>query len=114
MALRHLSDEQRDTIRQAVIAVRDGGYVPRDDIYARIGVSLDAMNAFMNAWPEIDDRDDESDATLIINNSLNEICHGVDVPNRDWARWFSVPREAVKQTYRTWTSARGWPATGVR
>jgi hypothetical protein len=114
MALADLTEPERDLVRQCLVALRHGRYLDEDDIESRIGVAVGVYDALLGRWPEVDDRDDDSDECLVINNALNEVCHGVHIPPREWERWFTAPRETVLSTYRHWALARGWDHTGIR
>ena len=97
-----------------MVALRQGRFLDDDDIGSRIGVEPAVYDAALASWPALDDSVDDSDTCLIINNAMNEVWHGVHIPERDWSRWFSVPREQVKAVYRRWAGLRGWDRTGVR
>jgi hypothetical protein len=113
MSIVQLTDDEREVVRQCLVALRDGEFLDADDIGARIGVEVEAYDALVAAWPSVDDTDDASDATLTINNALNEVCNGVYISDPQWAQWFTFTREMVRSTYRAWARARGWSATGV-
>lgn len=114
MALTHLSESEQDIVRQCLVALRDGRYLSEDDLLSRVGVPAAAYDRILGRWPDVDDRDDDSDECLVVNNALNEVCHGVRIPEREWPRWFTVPRDAVAETYRRWALSRGWDHTGIR
>ena len=114
MFIKQLHDTDREVIRQCLGAVRGGRYLDEDDIASRVGVAPATYDALMEAWPDVDDSDDDSDACLVINNALNEICHGVRIPAREWPTWFTVSKDEVKAVYRRWASLRGWDRTRVQ
>ena len=114
MSLDRLTDDEREAVRQSLVALRAGRFLDEHDLETRIGVAPAAYDALVSAWPAVDDTDDDSDAALIINNALNEVCNGGCIPDARWPRWFTVPREAVRSAYRHWRTARGGPEGGVR
>ena len=114
MTVERLPEPDRNVIGQCLAALRRGRYLDEDDIVSRIGVPVGAYDTLLAAWPAVDDSDDDSDACLVVNNALNEICHGVHIPTREWPTWFTVPRDEVKEVYRRWAHLRGWERTGVR
>jgi len=114
MSLAALTDSEREVIRQCVVALRDGRFLDESDIESRVGLSADAYDRLRAQWPDLDDRDDDSEACLLVNNALNEVSHGVRLSDADWARWFTVPRAQVAQVYRRWANGRGWERTGIR
>jgi hypothetical protein len=114
MALRDLSEADREIARQCVAAITRGGFIEDFEFGARLGVEREQIAQLLTAWPEIDDGGDDSDACLALNNCMNEICHGVPIAPREWARWFTVSAPEVRDAYRRWAQSRGWNATGVR
>lgn len=114
MSLDRLTDDEREAVRQSLVALRAGWFLDEHDLETRIGVAPATCDALVSAWPAVDDTDDDSDAALIINNALNEVCNGGCIPDAQRPRWFTVPREAVRFAYRQWRTARGWPEGGVR
>jgi len=114
MAFEALSLGEKDIVRQCLVALRSGRLLDEDDIHSWIGVDPAAYDSALADWPLLDVREDDSDACLIINNSLNEVCYGVSINDRQWERWFTVSREDVRQTYRKWARLRGWSRTGIQ
>lgn len=114
MSLRYLSKAEREVVYQCIVALRKGQYLHDFEIPSRIGVRLESYDDVINRWPDVDDSDDESDVTLIINNALNEICHGVVISGSNWTRWFNTTRDQVKSIYRKWLLGRGWAFGGIQ
>ena len=55
------------------------------------------MRRIIAHWPAIDDRLDDSDEFLAINNCLNEICHGVKISEAEWRKWFTEPKDEINK-----------------
>ncbi len=66
------------------------------------------MRAFLAAWPKIDDHSDLSDACSAINNSLNELLHGVGISEKDAMELVGVGCAELHRIYAKWCLARGW------
>jgi len=116
MAIESLPEEEREIIRSCLRAVLEGPFIDDDEFQTRLGVDRIALKELLESWPDVDDSTDDSRDCLLINNSMNELCHGVKTTPEEWARWFGpgISREMVKRTYTNWTIAKGWPGTGVR
>jgi hypothetical protein len=84
------------------------------DFQTRLGVSPEVMRALLDAWPAIDDASDDSYACLAINNSLNDLLHGVGIGEEEAKKLLGVSRAEMHRVYRKWAAARGWNSTGVR
>ena len=114
MSLQRLSTEDRDVVRQCLVALRDGCYLDTEDTQTRIGVEPMVFDSMLAAWPDLDDTDDRSEACTVVNNALNEVCHGIRISDGEWRVWFSVGRDDVLAVYYRWARLRGWNDTGVR
>jgi hypothetical protein len=111
MTLDALAPEEREVIRRTMAATfRFINF----DFQPRLGISPDAMRALLNAWPGVDDRQDDSEACLAINNSLNDLLHGVGISEAEAMDLVGIDREEMLRVYRKWAAARGWDSTGVR
>jgi hypothetical protein len=111
MALASLDPEEGEVIRRTMEATfRFFDF----DFHTRLGVSPEKMRALLGAWPSVDDTLDDSDACLAINNSLNDLLHGVGISDKDAMEFVGVSREEMLRVYRKWAAARGWTSTGVR
>ena len=84
------------------------------EFHTRLGILRPTLKRIISAWPDIDDSSDGSDEFLAINNCLNEICHGIDIPPTEWRDWFLQSREEVKKTYGKWLRLGGHSAGGIR
>lgn len=84
------------------------------DFEARLGISEEDMRSLLVAWPHVDDSDDDSDACLAINNSLNDLLHGVGISDAEAIKLAGVDRSGIYSIYKKWAAARGWSSTGVR
>jgi len=113
MPLSELSEKDRRIIFQCLSAVLKGKFL-EDDYEARIGIDEDDIDKIVAAFPEIDDSNDDSDVTLAINNSLNEVCHGIRFSDDEWNQWFDVNKSEVEEVYWKWAKLRGWSQTGIR
>ena len=75
---------------------------------------MEELDEIIAEYPNIDDSDDNSNATLAINNCLNEVCHGIRFSDEDWKQWFDVNKSEVEEVYWKWAKLRGWSQTGIR
>ncbi len=84
------------------------------DFQSRLGLEPEQMTSLLEAWPNVDDTSDDSDACLAVNNSLNDLLHGVGISEEECIRLLGVGREEAYRVYRKWADARGWNSTGVK
>jgi len=76
VALHVLAPEEREVVRRALeVTFRYFDF----DFETRLGISPESMRVLLDAWPTVDDIRDDSDACLAINNSLNDLLHGVGI-----------------------------------
>ena len=81
---------------------------------ARIGVELPEFREVVARWPAWDDSDDSSPECLVINNTLNDLLHGVGLTERQCTEMLGTGKEELLAVYRRWAASRGWSGTGVR
>jgi len=84
------------------------------DFQTRLGVSEEAMQSLLEAWPDVDDSDDDADACLAINNSLNDLLNGIGISDDEAIKASGADRVEIRRIYKKWASARGWKSTGIR
>lgn len=98
MAIESLSSKDRTIILQCMkaVAVR----IEEWEMHSRLGICREELDAKIAQWPDIDDRDHQSSCFLAINNSLNEICHGLSAD--EWTNLIDVTLDEVRESYREW------------
>jgi hypothetical protein len=111
MPLEALSTEEKDAVRRAISAMPG---VLTFEFEARMGITVESASSLLENWPEVDDSDDDSDACLAINNSLNDLLHGEGITETKCKELTGASREELWQIYRKWATSRGWENTGVR
>jgi hypothetical protein len=84
------------------------------DFETRLGLEEEEMTELLRVWPNVDDTVDDSTACLAINNSLNDLLHGVGISEEESLRLLGVGRDEAYRVYRKWAETRGWNSTGVR
>ena len=84
------------------------------DFHTRLGVEPAKMRALLADWRSIDDSSDESDACLAINNSVNDLLHGVGISEPQALALAGVSRAEIDRIYRKWAVARGWKSRGLK
>jgi hypothetical protein len=79
----------------------------------RLGLEADDLQQEIARWPNIDNRDENGNGFLAMNNSLNEVCHGFPIPPEEWASWFDTPINEIESKYRRWLALKG-TSGGIR
>jgi hypothetical protein len=121
MAFEKLDEREQKTIVQAMkLILTEEKYIGEREFRSRIGITRDELRQVIAEWPHLKDEDDTDSKdnpdlvrVLAINNSLNEVLHGVGVSDADWEKWFDEPKEEVKRIYRTWAVLKGRNHGGV-
>jgi hypothetical protein len=114
MPLAGLNQHDIALIGRALQLMATGDILQAFDFGARIGVELPEFREMVTRWPAWDDADDRSPECLAINNTLNDLLHGVGLTERQCAELLGVGKEELLAVYRRWAASRGWSATGVR
>ncbi len=71
------------------------------------------MHALLADWKNIDDSSNESDACLAVNNSFNDLLHGVGISEQQALALAGVSRAEIDRIYRKWAVACGWKSRGL-
>jgi hypothetical protein len=111
MSLQSLEPAEHEIVRrcmEATFLFLDG------DFHTRLGLEVATMRALLEVWPHVDDAEDGSDACLAINNSLNDLLHGVGLGDAQAQKLVGAERDEMASVYDKWSRARGWQGTGVR
>lgn len=88
-------------------------YIDDWEKHPRLGLEADELQRQIDVWPQIDDRDEAGGGFLVINNSMNEVCHGFQIEASDWNNWFDTPIEEIVSAYRNWLALTG-TSSGIR
>jgi hypothetical protein len=91
-----------------------GDIIEEFEFGARIGVELPAFQEMISKWPAWDDTNDRSPECLAINNTLNDLLHGIGLSERRCTEMLGVGKEELLGLYRKWAASRGWSGSGVR
>jgi hypothetical protein len=110
MSIKALSIEEKEAVRRAIAAMPA---VLTFEFEARMGITEESASFLLDIWPDVDDSEDDSNACLAINNSLNDLLHGVGINDAQCRELTGVNREELMRIYRKWATARGWDNTGV-
>ena len=104
-----LTPAELDSIRRCVEAILHGPFIDDPEFQTRLGVDRDAFRRLIANWPPDLLAQSNSEVHLVLNNALNEICHGVRISDPEWARWFGAGllRTDILAVYRKWAEATG-------
>jgi len=102
VAFEKLSTDEKEIVLNCMTAIYAGPYIEDWEFQTRLGVSRQELAKVISMYPDLVDEGDDSTVSLGINNSMNEICHGVYIPPQEWQRWFAVSKDHVKRVYAKW------------
>ena len=111
MAFEQLTEREQEVIQQALNAVFHRPYIEDAEFGTRLGLDRVQLWEVLAAWPRLEDLDDDSNASLAINNCLNEVLHGIWISSEDWAMQFTVSKEDVEAVYEHWAQLKGHRST---
>jgi len=109
--LEMLTVDEREVVRRSMEATFF--YFDRH-FHTRLGVTQEEMRSLLRNWPDIDDANDDSDAALAINNSLNDLLHGVGIADERAFELTGANRAEMRRIYSKWAGLRGWTHTSLR
>jgi hypothetical protein len=93
MAFKELSPSEKEIALQCMKAIADGHEIEDREFQTRLGIARPTLKRVISLWPQIDDSSDDSVEFLAINNCLNELCRGVDIPATEWGKRFAQPKQ---------------------
>jgi hypothetical protein len=114
MAFKDLPKAEQELVLQCMKALVDGDAIKDWEFHMRLGVPRAQVRKIISQWPDIDDRVEDSDEFLAINNCVNEICHGIRMTPEEWTLRFTHPRDAILQAYDNWLRLGGQTRGGIR
>lgn len=114
MSLKSLSDEDKAAVLQCMTALVGTQLIEDWEMHTRLGLTRERRRKVISRWPQIDDFVIDSDAFLAINNCMNEICSGVQIPPGQWDKWFTMKRLQVLDRYRKWSIRTANYSSGIR
>jgi hypothetical protein len=114
MAFKELSQSEKEIVLQCMKAIADGPEIEDWEFHPRLGIDRLTLRRIISVWPEINDGTENSDEFLAINNCLNEVCHGFDIPPTEWGKTFTHSKDEIRQTYAKWLRLRGGSSGGIR
>jgi hypothetical protein len=100
MSLKHLSAAEADVVLQCMREIAEGTEIEDWEFQTRLGIDRPTLKRIIATWPDINDSTVDSSEFLAINNCLNEVCHGLYIP--DWQSRFAVGKTEVERVYRKW------------
>jgi hypothetical protein len=107
-----LSEAEKQVVRRSIeVAFLVLGEI---DCHTRLGVTPLEISELLSTWPLVDDSRDSSPACLAINNSLNELLHGVGISEAEAQNSIGASPREMARIYKKWAAARGWRLTGLR
>ena len=114
MPLAALNPNDVALLGRALQLMATGDILQEFEFGARIGVELPDFREMVARWPAWGDADDRSPECLAINNTLNDLLHGVGLTERQCTEMLGAGKEELLGVYRRWAASRGWSATGVK
>ena len=113
MPIAALNQNDIALIGRALRLMAAGEILQEFEFGARIGVELPEFREMVARWPAWDDADDRSPECLAINNTLNDLLHGVGLTERQCIEMIVTGKEELLGVYRRWAASRGWSARSM-
>jgi hypothetical protein len=114
MSLKSLSEEDKAAVLQCMTAIVGSQLIEDWETHPRLGLTRERLRKVISRWPQIDDSVIDSDAFLAIDNCMNEICSGVQIPPGPWDKRFKMTRSQVLDSYRKWSIRTANYSSGIR
>jgi hypothetical protein len=105
MGFEQLSAKDQDIVLRCMKAT--AAHIDDWEKHPRLGLEADDLQSVIARWPNLDDRDENGNDFLAINNCMNEVCHGFPIEPAEWTSWFDTPMSEVMSAYLRWLALRG-------
>ena len=105
LGIESLSAKEQDIVLRCMKAT--SAHVNDWEKHSRLGLEADDLHQVIARWPNLDDRDENGNDFLAINNCMNEVCNGFQIASVEWSSWFDTPMSEIESTYRKWLLLKG-------
>ena len=102
MAFEKLQQNERGIVFRCMQIILDNNILDNEEFQPRLGINKQELFDVVNAWPQLNDNDPNSDTYLAINNCLNEVCYSINIDDNNLEKQFGVSRKDVEQVYNKW------------
>ena len=99
LGIESLSAKEQDIVLRCMKAT--SAHVNDWEKHSRLGLEADDLHQVIARWPNFDDRDENGNDFLAINNCMNEVCNGFQIASVEWSSWFDTPMSEIESTYRS-------------
>jgi hypothetical protein len=114
MTIKLLPERSQDAVLQCLKAILIGPFIDEWEFQTRLGIDRDGLRSVLGRWPNLEDSEQGTDDFLAVNNCLNEVCYGVDIPAQAWDEWFTLPRTEVERAYEDWLATGAGKENGEK
>ena len=101
MAFTDLSKVEQETVLEVMKFIyTKQEYIGDSEFQTRTGITRPELEQVIHNWPSLNDS--MLINQLAINNSFNEVLHGLNISDEVWTAWFSESRDKVREVYFKW------------
>ncbi len=93
-------------VHECMRAILEGALIDDAEFQTRLGVDRGTLASILSRWPMVDLSLEGSDEFLAVNNCLNEVANGIEINDKEWSQWFTLPRSEIKLRYKDWCRNR--------
>ena len=112
MTLQDLSKDEREWIRQALLAIVRGPFVPDDgEVHTLTGLWRHEIRAVAESWPCANDEDEGT--MLAINGALNTLLYYPHKQLSRWSEFLSASPAELAALHDKWRRLRGLRDAGA-
>jgi hypothetical protein len=100
--LEELNLAEKNIVYQCMKIVSETDLIEDPEFRTRMSISRKELFEVIAVWPTLMDASNNSVVNLAINNSLNEVCNGIQISDILWKQHFTAPRQDVNDVCRKW------------
>src|SRR5262249_6667494 len=102
MSLSALNETEKSVLLRALQLMAGGRIIEEWEFSPRIGMELAEFRELLSRWPSWDDASDDSFECLAINNTLNDLLHGVGITEDKCLQNLGASKRELLALYDKW------------
>ena len=106
MKIEELNSTERNILYQCMKMIAETSLIEDPEFQTRMSINRQELSKVVAAWSTLMDSIDNLVVNLAVNNSLNEVCNGIQISDTIWNQYFTDSRQDVNNFCCKWFEQR--------
>lgn len=102
MEIEELNPAEKNIVYQCMKIVAETDLIEDPEFRTRLSINRQELYQVIAAWPALTESSNDSVGNLAVNNSLNEVCNGLQIDDILWKQYFIASRQDVSDVCHKW------------